>query len=61
VPRRSAVQHAAIVAAIRNRDHRAARRATIDHLWVLYEEVSAAAQMDAVPLADRLSVRDMLV
>ncbi|MCW5716062.1 MAG: FadR family transcriptional regulator [Bauldia sp.] len=43
VPERSAAQHAAIVAAIRARNPRAARRAAIDHLWVLYEEIDAAA------------------
>jgi len=46
VPRRSATHHAAIVNAIRARDQGAARRAAINHLWTLYEEVDAAAKRD---------------
>ncbi len=61
VPPRSAIQHAAIVTAIRNHDHRAARRAAIDHLWVLYEEVDAAAKANSVDgHAGEFSVRDAL-
>ncbi len=49
---RSAKGHAAIVAALRARDPAAARRAMIDHLWVLYDEVHASATAGGDSLDD---------
>ena len=58
---RSAKGHAAIVAALRARDPAAARRAMIDHLWVLYDEVHASATAGGDSLDDhRLLPRDAL-
>lgn len=42
-PERSAEGHAAICAALRKRNATAARKAMIDHLWVIYSEISASA------------------
>jgi GntR family transcriptional repressor for pyruvate dehydrogenase complex len=60
VPMRSAAQHAAIVAAVRARDHKAARRAAIDHLWVLYEEVDAAGRTSQTEPPGSFSAREAL-
>ena len=58
---RSAKGHAAIVAALRARDPAAARRAMIDHLWVLYDEVHASASAGGDPDdAQRILPRDAL-
>jgi len=52
-PKRSAEGHDKIVSAIRNRDPQAARKAMLDHLWVLYGEVhEAAAKQNAGAVAD---------
>lgn len=43
VAERSAIAHQAVVDAIHNRNPVAAREAMTDHLWVIYEDVVAAA------------------
>jgi GntR family transcriptional repressor for pyruvate dehydrogenase complex len=49
--RRSAAGHAAVVEAITEHDPQRARRAMLDHLWPLYEEIHAAGESsDIVPL-----------
>jgi GntR family transcriptional repressor for pyruvate dehydrogenase complex len=60
VPARSATQHAAIVAAIRAKDLTAARRATIEHLWILYEEIDAAGRREREGTRPKFSARDAL-
>ncbi len=59
---RSANGHAAILAALRAHDPAGARRAMIDHLWVLYEEVHAAATAGGEHGDDlRILPRDALI
>jgi GntR family transcriptional regulator, transcriptional repressor for pyruvate dehydrogenase complex len=62
VAERSATAHAAVVDAIRARDPVAARKAMTDHLWVLYEDVAAAAQQNAPASGEltRIATREAL-
>ena len=57
-PQRSVKGHDEIVSAIRARDPRGARRAMLDHLWVLYEEVGATAGDDESGLRPGLAMRE---
>jgi GntR family transcriptional repressor for pyruvate dehydrogenase complex len=53
---RSAKAHAAVIEALRAHDPVAARTAMTDHLWVLYEDVAAAARHNDPSVGDLVQI-----
>jgi GntR family transcriptional repressor for pyruvate dehydrogenase complex len=59
-PDRSAAAHDAIVEALRTHDPGAARRAMVDHLWVLYTEVHTEAEGQQPEMVAELAPREAI-